>query len=204
MSFWRKLYSASSWSTVVDAMRTDALARNGAADDGAARLSNHEAVALVEEMRHAARDTGVALPGWEGMEAIAYAMEPSGAVFADDIQRDMRYPDEWAAALWEYLGAVAGEMDRADKRNGARALRPDEDVWPSAYRAVQKEKDCRVPLPGIPAKDWPTCDDVIDRIKKKLPPPGEVAPIVPIIGGIKRIVPLVIAIAILFALTTDD
>lgn len=205
MSFWRKLYSTSKWTSTVDAMRSDARARNGAYPDvDVPRLTNVEAVALVEEMRLAARDVGVSVPGWEGLEAIAYYIGADGGAYVDDIQRDGWYPEDHAESLWEYLASIAREMDAADKSGGARVLRPDRDVWPSAYQDVQKEKDCRVPIPGAPREHWPKCKDVVDAIKKKLPPPGQVAPIVPIIGGVKRLVPLVIAIVILVAFHTED
>lgn len=207
MSFWRSTYSGSTWASVVAGMRNDARVRNVTYDDGdVPRLSNAEAVALVEEMRSAARDVGVKVPGWEGLEAIAYLLDfdGKGGAYVDAIQRDGFYPEDHAAALWDYLASVARDMDDADKGTDARVLRPDIDVWPSAYQDVRKSKECRVPIPGVPAKDWPKCKDAVDAIKKKLPPPGQVAPVVPIIGGIKRALPIAIAIIILLALNTDD
>lgn len=195
---WRRSYTGSTWRTVVDSMAKDATRRNGDGDT-APRVSNAEAVALVEELRLIGKQLSVPFPGWEGLEAIAYGFDGGDLMYADEIQRDSMYPDEWASVLWEMSRGMADEFDRHDKAAGARRVNPEEESWAAGVLNVQREvakKECRVPLPGVPPDQWPTCKAVWEAIKKKLPAPGKVAPVLPVIVALKRLVPIVIGVIV--------
>lgn len=209
MSFWRSMYSASSWASALESMHADALRRNGVSASGGPWLTNLEVVAIVDELKRTARVLGTTFPHWEQWEAIAYGYD--GTDFhPDEMQQSMIFPDEYTGDLWAWMIDLASELDRRDTSDGARVLNPDATSWAkesmTARQAIADNGgECRVPLPGVPPEQWPKCKDVVDAIKKKLPPPDEAMPVLKPIRALKRLLPLIaLGVAAAYLLNDGD
>lgn len=112
------VYTASSWPTVIDAVFTAAdKGRGSAVDvDGSTvvpRLTNREAVALIQAWRAEANMTARNWPLWDQFAAIAYGWDPStDTLVFTDAQADALYPDDIAVELWKALQEVAADLAR--------------------------------------------------------------------------------------------
>lgn len=202
------MYSASSWATALQAMHADALRRNGVSASGGPWLTNGEAVALIDEMRRTARALGTTFPQWEQWEGLAYGYDGAD-LYPDDQQRTGIFPDEYTGDLWAWLIELAEAFDKLDTSGGARVFNPDAASWAAEGLAAKQEiaengGECRVPLPGIPPDQWPKCKDVVDKLKDKLPPADDVAPILKPIAALKRLPLLIALVAVVYLLNDGE
>lgn len=189
------------WSDVIERYHARAVTQNGVSDSGGGRISNEDAIALIEMMRRAARDAGVAWPSWYQLAAIAYGYSGPGDTFDDSPARMvMPYDESVSVYLWEWLIELAEELD---KRPGLLVLAttPKPDQW-YAMKADTEASiaadggECRVPLPGVPPDQWPKCPD-----KDRLPKP----PLTPNpLDGAKRLVVIAVIVLVAWKLLTED
>lgn len=150
-----------SWEQVVKRLYDRALAKNGVADSGGPKLTNSDAIALIDMMREEARAANVAWPSWYQLAAIAYGYGGPGDTFDDSPTRMESWFDEGiTSTFWEWIIAIGEGLDKAGPGMVVAQQRPD--AWYSLRADAESSiaadgGECRVPLPGIPPDQWPRC-----------------------------------------------
>lgn len=126
------------------------------------RVTNAEAAAIIRAWQRAAARSRVRWL-WTELLVIAYGWRRHGDRF-DMSAAHMRepYPAEYLPALWAWTARLAQGLD--DEGTVVRPLYLDgsragyEDGARAAWSAMKDDGWCRVPIPGRPPEEWPSCD----------------------------------------------
>jgi hypothetical protein len=156
-------YTASKWSTVLDAVWTDALKRGRqVTEDGTISppLTNQEAVALISGTRALAAMTSDGFPLWAQYAAVAYDWDARRDRFATSVrQMGLMYPADIGVGLWSEVMHVFNQLE-AERQDVPARLDINRDTFQTLAFVQDMARDLKQDGARASAKQpFPACRD---------------------------------------------